>query len=80
MPSFERSTRVQAPAASVWEVLADIGAISDWHPGRMYVRGMETLLSGPKARAESLLELSSPTESSQPQSKGEPGRPVPAEA
>jgi len=41
MGSFERSTRIEAPVASVWEVLADIGTIAEWNPGvvRSYVTG-----------------------------------------
>lgn len=41
MGSFERSIGINAPVASVWEVLADIGGIADWNPGvmRSYVSG-----------------------------------------
>ncbi len=41
MGSFKRSIGINAPVASVWEVLADIGNISEWNPGvvRSYVTG-----------------------------------------
>ena len=41
MGSFKRSIGINAPVASVWEVLADIGSIADWNPGvvRLYVTG-----------------------------------------
>ncbi len=41
MGSFERSIGINAPVASVWEVLADIGNISEWNPGVVssYVTG-----------------------------------------
>ena len=41
MGSFKRSIEINAPVASVWEVLADIGSIADWNPGvvQSYVTG-----------------------------------------
>ena len=42
MSEFIEETRINAPVARVWSILADVGAIADWNPGLRGSRATNT--------------------------------------